>query len=216
MDTQQKIRSFQRRSSLIKERPLRKLVPKEDFTSSPRSRVGPVTCQCWRCEVVLKFRNERFQNNLEFMINQREFFSNICFYVFLCEMKHILAPLSGWQSKWRSSMASLGCSKSMWWVFKSPWILESPKQLHHFEGWLALGPSKKDLPFLLGLLLWGVSTYSAVSQVICDWTRFNAFCSRLKTYIGCVLVCESVYITQSKTHSTTWTCRSPTWKMYEI
>ena len=87
-----------RRSSLIKERPPRKLVPKDECTSSPRSRVGPVTWSCVEdAKLCWKFRNERFQNNLDFMsllflnktqmINQREFFSNIFFYVFLCEMK---------------------------------------------------------------------------------------------------------------------------------
>lgn len=58
-----------RPSSLIKERPPRKLVPKDECTSSPRFR-GESTCHLSVLKTrscVERFWNERFQNNLHFM-----------------------------------------------------------------------------------------------------------------------------------------------------
>lgn len=69
----------------------------------------------------------------------------LCFLVWNEAYLGAFCPLrTGWQPKWRSSMASMGCSKSMWWVFQNCWIC-SP-----FEGWWALGPSIKIHHFCWG------------------------------------------------------------------
>lgn len=57
---------------------------------------------------------------------------------------------------------------------------------------------------------WGVSTYldvisvRAVSLLVlaCEWTQIQRVLFKTQDHIGCAMVCESLYITHSKTHST--------------